>query len=139
MAVYLTDANLTDRIPTNLTNTVIDDATKRTDKCITPATAIIDAILPGQSPFADIAATPATPTIINSAAICYALMLAHRLLAKNPDDPQAVTWEKAGDKIMRLDEKGVSQLVLSSSTQVGFPEMTRDLDDERSDEQSVVQ
>jgi|TARA_Y100000310_G_scaffold473_1_gene536 hypothetical protein len=139
MAVYASDGDITDRISTNLTGSDIDDATKRSNKLILPATAIIDAYLVEQSPFADIAASPATPEVIHQACIMYCLAIANRVLANNSNDEQAKTWEALGDKILQVDSNNKAHLVLASVTTIALVDMTRDLNEERQDEQNVVQ
>jgi hypothetical protein len=136
---YCTDANLTDRISQDLTGSEVDTEAKRTAKCRAPATARIDSLVPGQSPFADIAATPATPSVIQQACIAFALAELFRILSNNPDNGLAETYERQANNIMQVDENGLSHLTLSSNyLSFGTPDIQRDRDEEAEDEEDLV-
>lgn len=135
---YCTDADITDRISTDLTGTQIADATTRTNKLRAPATAWVDSKVPLLGPFADAGASPATPDLIRQAAIAYALSIAHRILSVNATDAQAQTWEAVAKDLLQVDAQGVSHLMLSSTVSFGTPDLTRDRDEEREDEQDLV-
>ena len=51
---YLTDQDLQDYLPSDLTNTVLDTAAKRTAKLRTPARAWIDSVYPTYGPFPNV-------------------------------------------------------------------------------------
>lgn len=133
---YLTDADLTDRLP-SLTNSELSLSAVRALKLRLPATALVDSMIRPLGPFADVD-TGNTPTDIQQAAVAYALGIAHRILANNPDVPAAVTWDGIGNRILKVQPDGTSRWVSASATVVGMPQITRDRDDEAEDEQDIV-
>tara|TARA_Y100000310_G_scaffold305609_1_gene345904 strand:+ start:69 stop:497 length:429 start_codon:yes stop_codon:yes gene_type:complete len=97
MAVYISDLQLTNRLPSTIGSSDIDDATKRLDSCITPASAIIDSVYPIAAPFT---ATPSAPSLIQSASLEYALFFAHSILGKGKLAEAA--WDRA-EKLLNID------------------------------------
>jgi hypothetical protein len=77
--IYLSDANLTDRLPSDLTSTDISSSALRLSICITPACAWVDSVYPGKAPFT---ATPNTETLVKMACLEFAIYMAHSVMAQ---------------------------------------------------------
>ena len=135
---YCTDANITDRLSGDLTSSDIATADNRTDKLRAPATALVDAYLPEQAPFANITDGTPTPSVIQEACIAFCLWLANQILKNNSTDPQAVMYFELAEKILQVRD-GKAMLVLSGNyVAIGTPDIKRDRDDEDIDEIGTV-
>ena len=143
MAVYLTDANLTDQLPA-LTNAAgLDTAGERSSKCIVPASAIVDGWFPYHAPFAAVTDSPDTPDLIIAGTTQVAKALAFEVLAGSSDSDEAKqAWATAmrifqvspppnGDGLAHVQIAGTDAPV-----RFGVVDVTRSRDDEERDEQA---
>ena len=125
---YCTDDQVTAWLPT-LTDSVIATADQRTAKLRTPAKVWIDSVFPDASPFVDVAASPATPDIVQQAATYYAAALGFSLLSKNAEDEDTATLLKLAMDLLKIDETtGLARVRISgigSSTRLGVVDVTR--------------
>ena len=109
MPQYLTDLNLTDQLP-DLTNAAkLNTEAERLALCITPATAIVDGWFPFHAPFASVADSPATPTLIVTGATQIAKALAFEVLAGTTEDDQAKQAWVTAMRIFQVDKEGDGQ------------------------------
>lgn len=109
--IYLADADLTARLPADLTNTDISSSALRLSVCITPASAWVDSVFPYVAPFT---ATPNTEALIKSGCLEFALFLAHSVMAQGKQAEAAMSRAKM---LLMIDEKtGMAQAASQSGT-----------------------
>jgi len=138
MAYYCTDAQVTDWLPSNLTDSVIETESQRNAKLRTPAKMWIDSVYPNDSPFAGITDNPDTPDIIQQASAYYAAGLGFMVLSRNPDDGDANVMMKLAVDLLQIDpETGLARAQVSgitSTARASILDLTRSRDDEDRDE-----
>lgn len=135
--MYCTDAQITARMP-SLTGTVIDDSTKRDTFLRTPAKAWVDSVFPYGAPFADVTASPPTPSIIQQGCLEYALFLGWLIFTKAADNPSAKACLENALRLFQIDPKGTGQAQvfiagLDSTSRLGVVDVVRNRTGEQMD------
>lgn len=139
---YCTDEQLTDELPSNLTDTELATSTERTAKLRSPASRWIDAVLPQHGGFCDVSHAISPPDqVIQQACKCYALHLGWRILDRGASSKNAKMYLETAKDLVQYDSRtGRGRLLLSGQyVAMGVATRTRDRRQENLDLQDVVE